>query len=43
MDKAQICPFEVHPCCNTRRFRGKRSDVHLQDLTDIDFRLQRNS
>jgi len=23
-----------------RGFRGKRSDVHLQDLTDIDFSLQ---
>jgi len=22
-----------------RGFRGKRSDVHLQDLTDIDFSL----
>jgi len=51
-DKAQICSFEEHPCCNTRISRQtnatkwcppprphRPSDVHSQDLTDIDFSL----
>jgi len=33
-----ICTMKEHPCCATRLSKQK-SDVHLQDLTDIDFSL----
>jgi len=37
--KLRFAPLtEEHPAA-IRGFRGKRSDVHLQDLTDIDFSL----
>ena len=37
-DKAQICLVEEHLAA-IQEFRGKRSDVHLQDLMDTDFSL----
>jgi len=38
-NKAQICTFQEHPCCNTRIEANEAMFVHLQDLTDIDFGL----
>ena len=39
-NKAQLCTVKEHPwLAALRGFWGKQSDIHLQDLTDIDFGL----